>query len=184
MYVDSVVFYSWLAGWNNVQSMVFNYDTTGNITEFIKYYWDPGRIRSNKWHETFRYSVTYDSLGNKTKSAMKSLYLNNYTVYTYDSTGNIAEETLYYEHHPTLGASQWVKGSQTVYTYDANGNLIEETYYHENITILGTSKWVKASHTVYKYDANGNQNDRIHYNWDKISDTYFDFFQSCHDVFP
>jgi hypothetical protein len=87
----------------NMSKETMAYDTHGNMTEYISYYWI-----ENAWEISW---------GNK-------------RVYTYDNNGNITEEI--YQWWDYLSSS-WVNESKNVNAYDNNGNFTEQYHqYWEN----------------------------------------------------
>jgi hypothetical protein len=80
----------------NVMKTTWAYDTHGNMTEMVFYYW-----YGSEWEITDGYK----------------------TIYTYDNNGNITEEISQYWDYST---NDWMNDWRETTTYDNNGNITEE----------------------------------------------------------
>lgn len=150
----------------NEEKYTYKYDTQGNVTENIEYYWE------GKWIIGSKITKKYNDKGDV-------LFLNDFEdgdeylleyEYTYDTKGNISEEI------ETETYEGKIQGKdKIVNTYDAQGNKTQLIIYN-----LVVDKWVETYKTVNIYDTQGNHTNEENYNYKndtwklskKITNTY------------
>ena len=136
---------------------LFFYDEKGNCIEFKQY---PGDGLYASIDE--KYDYTYNPKGKILTKRCMSTQKNSTTneeffsiqvySYKYDFDGNVVEESIYYDIHPSLKG----KGTKLSFKYDYYGNCTEENYVDN---IEGTSY-----KETFKNDTNGNVIEEVFYN--------------------
>jgi YD repeat-containing protein len=182
---------------NNEYKTVITYNTNGNMTISVDYYWDNAH---NYWLESDKGQYFYDANGIHTEEIFSYWDNGNWVdetknTYTYDSKGNIMERIVYswkntvwverdknkydnsYDSKGNLTeyvfsewtGSNWEETERFTYTYDENGNRTEEIF---SLAISGI--WIEINKNTYKYDTNKNLTEEIYSwnnngNWDDMS---------------
>ena len=157
--LDYEISQSWdetLSQWDNSFKPVYTYDTNGNQTQYIDYYWE-----GSHWVSERKSEYTYDTYSNLTHEIVYywdgSSWINDgKTEYIYNTNSNLIYYIDYF-----LDGSQWVAYGKTEFTYDTNGNLTQYIDY-----FLDGSQWVTSGKSEFTYDTNGNLTQYIDYYWD------------------
>jgi hypothetical protein len=154
--IDSIVSASYDTSFQKMKNII-QYDAYGNISNFVREYYDEGAII---YAEGF--NMEWRSDGKlKSFTSMKKLdgvWKNDRKeTYAYDPSGNQISDVT--ENWDTV-TSSWVYNRKYEYTFDANHNMLSKVY----------SRW---SHDVWKnsykyewgYDANNNKTLEVYSKW-------------------
>lgn len=149
--VELLRYFQYVPGtWNLYEKIEFSYDSNGNETEEIQYYWD---TTNSIWIPSYKNESTYDMNGNITLySGFEwfpgvSQWLNSFKDEYFYTNGVLTSEL---SSNWNYGTSQWDNASQVFYTYVAN-QLITEIIQTWD---LNSSLWINVNKMEYIYTTN------------------------------
>ncbi|HSL87797.1 MAG TPA: T9SS type A sorting domain-containing protein [Ignavibacteriaceae bacterium] len=167
--LDSSVYQSWSAMWENKEKYIYDYDSTGNLNTRVFQNWN------NNWENDARLKYKYfpdDNLESDTLQIWESTNQWSsrfYTDYRYSINNLLVEELT-----RKWNGVNWDVASKTIYTYDQYGNRIERisqqfingdwvnttrdsTIYENNlikefINQVWENEWIFLFKSVYSYN--------------------------------
>lgn len=136
--------------WENTDKTEYTYDSFGNKTGIVDYYW---YFSENRWIPGNKQEYAFDANGNMTLDASYTyddsesswIGLGKYDA-QYDNEGRIVLETNY-----SWGSTDWVPGIKTEYSYDEHGNKSDVKRFDWSYKD-GVWYWKGVTRTIYAYD--------------------------------
>lgn len=132
-----------------------------------------GDTATNVWQKPKRtiyaYNGSYQEIGFVNTDSISGSWTNtnNCTSYSYDSNGNLLNQTF-----QDWNGSTWVNNYQIINTFDGSNNkLTEITQYWDS----SSSVWMNGQKITYTYDNFNNKLSDLKQNWDPSSSTWYDY---------
>jgi hypothetical protein len=156
MLETEVIFFTYTSPiWDELQKIIYTWDSNGKWTEIIIYNYNSGT-----WEENFKVEQNHDIYGNLSMEAYyywsSGAWVGNYKYeYAYDANGKQTMEAYYY-----WSSGKWKGNYKYERVYDVNGNQIMYASYNWNDSVwVGNYKYEGA------YDANGYETLDAYYTW-------------------